>query len=127
MAMEPELTDTSTWLRTLGGVEDELREFTEKTDDQALAEYAHKALGRIDYLKSIECELPQMHETMIAFARREKPTDERAEALRTFQEALVDVGRAMIHLRQAGEGTFVTTTLPPYDQWLPFKDGIGVH
>lgn len=125
--MEPELADTCTWLRTLGGVEGELREFAEKTDDQAAAEYVRKALGRIDYLKSVECDLPKMRETMITLARREKPSDESAVALRTFQEALVDVGQAMIRLRQAGEGTFVTTTLPPYDQWLPFKDGIGVH
>src|SRR5688500_10396390 len=99
MALEPELADTCTWLRTLDNVAGELQQFAEETDDQAAAECARKVLGRIDYLKSIECALPQMHETMITLVRREKPADESANALRVFQEALVEVGRAMICMR----------------------------
>jgi hypothetical protein len=127
MVMELELTDTCTWLRTLGDVAGELQEFVENTDDQTAAECARSALGKIDYLKTIELDLPHMHETMINLVQREKPPDENADALRVFQEALVDVARAMIHLRRLDQDAFATTTLPPYDQWLPFKDGIGVH
>lgn len=128
MATEPELTDTSNWLRSLEAVAGELQQYADGTDDQSAAECARKALGSIEYLNTVEKSLPQMHDTMVALARREiRSDDPSAQALRQLQEALVDVGRAMIHVRRTDDDAHGGANLPPYDQWLPFKDGIGVH
>lgn len=126
MAIEPELADTCAWLRALSSIAVEFQRY-DGTADPAVAACARKALERIDRLQGIERELPRIHQTMLALARRESVPEESAVVLRSFQEALVDVGRAMIHVRRVHENAFGATSLPPYDQWLPFKDGIGAH
>ncbi len=43
-----------------------------------------------------------------------------------FQRALVELSRHVIGVRHKGNGRLKQLPIPPYDLWLPFKDGCGV-